>query len=70
MLHPFMRSPEELLCSTLLKLQQTPDVCRDYPALVELKRHIVRAIADLETKKPHSSNTDIDSGLRRLRGAA
>lgn len=69
--HAFTRRIEDLLRSTLLKLEQSLDVRQDDPALVELKRHILRTIADLEREKSaRSSSADFSSGPRRLRGAA
>jgi hypothetical protein len=45
---PFTRSVVDILRSTLLKLEQKPDFHQDDPAVIELKRHIVRSIAELE----------------------
>ncbi len=48
---PFTRSLADILRSTLHKLEQTPDFRQEDPAVIELKRHIVRAIAELEISK-------------------
>jgi len=71
MAHAPPRSIEEILRSTLLKLEQTADLPQDDPALIELKRHIIRAIADLEREKEErSSSPELDPVPRRLTGAA
>lgn len=52
----FTRSLGEILRSTLQKLEETSDFRQDDNAVIELKRHIVRAIAELEiAKSAHSS---------------
>lgn len=38
----------DLLRSTLRRLEQTEDLRPDDPALLEIKSHILRAIAELE----------------------
>src|ERR1700688_4656868 len=45
---PFTRSVADILRGTLLKLEQMPEFRQDNPAVIELKRHIVRSIAELE----------------------
>lgn len=52
----FTRSLAEILQSTLQRLEETSDLRQDDPAVIELKKHIVRAIAELEiTKASHST---------------
>lgn len=52
----FTRSLGEILRSTLQKLEETPDFRQDDNAVIELKKHIVRAIAELEiAKSAHSA---------------
>lgn len=51
----FTRSLAEILRSTLQKLEETEDFRQDDTAVIELKKHIVRAIGELEiTKAAHS----------------
>lgn len=52
----FTRSLTDLLQSTLERLEQTSEFRQDDPAVIELKRHIVRSIAELEIAK--SAHTD------------
>lgn len=47
----FTRSLTEILRSTLQKLEESPDFRQDDPAVIELKKHIVRTIAELEIAK-------------------
>jgi len=56
----FTRSLADILRSTLQKLEQTPDFRQEDPAVIELKRHIVRAIAELEISK--SAQADMEYG--------
>ena len=53
---PFTRSVSDILRSTLLKLEQTADFRQDDPAVIELKRHIVRSIAELERVRSAQAN--------------
>lgn len=57
---PFTRSVADILRSTLLRLEQTPEFRQDDPAVIELKRHIVRSIAELEIAK--SAHADAEFG--------
>lgn len=55
----FTRSLVEILSSTLQKLEETSDFRQDDLAVIELKRHIVRTIAELEiTKSTHFAHTN------------
>lgn len=51
MSHRYTRSVADLLQSTLQRLERNPEFRQDDPALIELKRQIVRAIAELEIAK-------------------
>jgi hypothetical protein len=55
---PFTRSVVDILRSTLLKLEQMPDFRQDDPAVIELKRHIVRSIAELEIARSVDADSD------------
>lgn len=57
----FTRSLAEILRSTLLKLEETSDLRQDDNAVIELKKHIVRAIAELEiAKASHTARLTLD----------
>jgi hypothetical protein len=58
MAHPYSRSLVEILRSTLGKLEQGADFRQDDPAVAELKRHVVRAIAELEVAKASESTLE------------
>jgi hypothetical protein len=47
----FTRSLVEILSSTLQRLEESADLRQDDPAVIELKRHILRTIAELEVAK-------------------
>jgi hypothetical protein len=38
----------DILRNTLFRLEQTPEFRGDDPAVIELKRHIVRSISEME----------------------
>ena len=56
----FTRSLVEILRSTLQKVEDSSDLRQDDPAVIELKKHIVRAIAELEVTKASNSILDGD----------
>lgn len=52
MLHPARpRTAIEVLRATLADLEKMQDLSAEDPALVELKRHILRTIAELEVAR-------------------
>lgn len=56
-----MRSLVEILRSTLQKLEANSDFRQDDPAVIELKKHIVRAIAELEiVKTTHYTESEMN----------
>jgi hypothetical protein len=50
----------EILRNTLYHLEETKDFQQDDPAVIELKRHIVRSIAELEVIKSAHAMADAD----------
>jgi hypothetical protein len=55
----FIRSIEEILRNTLRRLEESPDFRQDDPAVIELKKHIVRSIAELEVaRSAHADSFD------------
>jgi hypothetical protein len=55
----YIRSIEEILRNTLRRLEESPDFRREDPAVIELKKHIVRSIAELEVARSvHSGSYD------------
>ncbi len=64
--HRFPRSIANILRSTLSKLEQTSDFQQDDLAVIELKRHVIRAIAELEVAKddrPASAHAEGQSSV-------
>ena len=59
----------DILRSTLFRLQQTEEFQQDDPAVVELKRHIVRSISELEVLKTYQSRpeSELDESVTVLR---
>ena len=53
----FTRDLIEVLLSTLEQVERNQDLTADDPTLIELKRHIVRAIADLKAVREGCSLT-------------
>jgi hypothetical protein len=46
-----MKSVTDILCNTLRRMEKTPEFRRSDAAAVELKRHVIRAIAELEVAR-------------------
>jgi hypothetical protein len=61
--HPHSVSILDILRNTLFRLEETPEFHRDDPAVIELKRHIVRSISELEVLKGSQSRTESEPEL-------
>jgi hypothetical protein len=61
----YISSIEEILRNTLRRLEESPDFRQDDPAVAELKKHIVRSIAELEvTRSTHSYDSGVIDPVR------
>jgi hypothetical protein len=55
---PSISSIEQILCNTLKRLAESSEFRQDDPAVNELKRHIVRSIAELEVAKSSQADSN------------
>ena len=63
----FTRSLVDILRSTLQRLEETADLEQDDLAVIELKKHIVRAIAELEiARSKYSDHTETGAETTRI----
>jgi hypothetical protein len=56
----FTLSVAEVLRRTLRRIEESPEFRRDDPAIIELKKHIIHSIAELEVAR--SAHSDAKEG--------